>query len=77
MTEQTINELTSFFQQFKTGETKQPMQSNPLFNNTVDYFFMNMEKRGLADQTLNFYKKKLSAFRKFLVQIKKVLINRN
>ena len=26
MTEQTINELTNFFQQFKAGETKQPVQ---------------------------------------------------
>lgn len=67
-TEQTINELTNFFQQFKTGD----VQSNLLFDNALDYFFRNMEERGLAEQTLNFYKKKLSAFRKFLVQIKKV-----
>lgn len=72
MTEQTINELTNFFQQFKTGETKQPVQSNIFFDKAMDYFFRNMEERGLAEQTLNFYKKKLSAFRKFLVQIKKV-----
>lgn len=72
MTEQTINELTNFFKQFKQGETKQPVQSNLLFDNALDYFFRNMEERRLAEQTLNFYKKKLSAFRKFLVQIKKV-----
>ena len=72
MTEQTINELTNFFQQFKTGDTKQPAQSNLFFDDAVDYFFRNMHERGLADQTMNFYKKKLSAFRKFLVQVKKV-----
>lgn len=72
MTEQTINELTNFFQQFKTGETKQPTQSNLLFDDAVNYFFRNMEERGLAEQTLYFYKKKLSTFRKFLVQINKV-----
>ena len=71
MTEQTINELTNFFQQFKTGDTKQPVQSNLLFDDALNYFFRNMEERGLAEQTMNFYKKKLSAFRKFLVQIKK------
>ncbi len=42
MTEQTINELTNFFQQFKTGETKQPAQSNLFFDKAVDYFFRNM-----------------------------------
>ena len=72
MTEQTINELTTFFQQFKTGETKQPLQSNLLYDNAVTYFFNNMEERGLSLQTMDFYKRKLSAFRKFLVQIKKV-----
>ena len=72
MTEQTINELTNFFQQFKTGDTKLPVQSNLLFDDAVDYFFSNMHERGLADETMNFYRNKLSAFRKFLVQIKKV-----
>ena len=72
MTEQTINELTNFFQQFKQGETKQATQSNLTFDDAVKYFFSNMEERGLAEQTMNFYKKKLSPFRKFLVQIKKV-----
>lgn len=38
MTEQTINELTNFFQQFKMGETKQPAQSNLLFDTATDYF---------------------------------------
>lgn len=72
MTEQTINELTNFFQQFKTGETKQPLQSSLLYDNAVTYFFNNMEERGLSLQTMDFYKRKLLAFRKFLVQIKKV-----
>lgn len=31
-----------------------------------------MEERGLAEQTMSFYKKKLSLSRKFLAQIKKV-----
>lgn len=72
MTEQTINELTNFFKAFKQGETKQATQSNLTFDDAVKYFFRNMEERGLAEQTMNFYKKKLSPFRKFLVQIKKV-----
>lgn len=72
MTEETINELTNFFQQFKTGERKQNTQSNLLYDNTVEYFFNNMRERGLAEQTMYFYKKKLQTFRKFLVQIKKV-----
>lgn len=72
MTEQTINELTNFFKQFKEGETKQLTQSNLLFDDAVKYFFNNMQERGLAIPTMNFYKQKLSAFRKFLVQIKKV-----
>ncbi len=72
MTEQTINELTNFFQQFKQGETKQATQSNLTFDDAVKYFFRNMEERGLAEQTMSFYRKKLSPFRKFLVQIKKV-----
>ena len=72
MTKQTINELTNFFQQFKQGETKQSTQSNLTFDDAVKYFFRNMEERGLAEQTMNFYKKKPSQFRKFLVQIKKV-----
>ncbi len=72
MTEQTINELTNFFQQFKNVETKLPAQSNLTFDRAIDCFFNNMRERGLADQTLLFYKKKLSTFRKFLVQIKKV-----
>ena len=72
MTEQTINELTNFFKTFQTGVTKQQTQSNLLFDDAVNYFFRNMEERGLAEQTKSFYKKKLSVFRKFLVQIKKV-----
>ena len=72
MTEQTINELTDFFRAFKQGETKQATQSNLTFDDAVKYFFRNMEERGLAEQTMIFYKKKLSPFRKFLVQIKKV-----
>lgn len=72
MTEQTINELTQFFQQFKQGETNQQSQSNLLFDDAVNYFFRNMEERGLAEQTKHFYKDKLNTFRKFLVQIKKV-----
>jgi len=72
MTEQTINELTNFFQQFKNVGTKLPAQSNLTFDKARDCFFNNMHERGLADQTMLFYKKKLSTFRKFLVQIKKV-----
>lgn len=72
MTEQTINELTNFFQQFKTGDTNLPAQRNLFYDDAVNYFFTNMRERGLAYQTMNFYKMKLSAFRKFLVQIKKV-----
>lgn len=72
MTEQTINELTNFFKTFKQGETKQTMQSNLLYDDAVNYFFRNMEERGLLEETKHFYKDKLSAFRKFLVQIKKV-----
>lgn len=72
MTEQTINELTNFFQQFKTGDTNLPAQRNLFYDDAVNYFFTNMKERGLAYQTMNFYKMKLSAFRKFLVQIKKV-----
>lgn len=72
MTEQTINELTNFFKTFKQGETKQQTQSNLLYDDAVNYFFRNMEERGLAEETKHFYKDKLSAFRKFLVQIKKV-----
>ena len=72
MTEQTINELTNFFQKFGKEEAKQPTQSNLLFDDAMKYFFYNMTERGLAEQTKEFYKKKLGAFRKFLVQIKKV-----
>ena len=72
MTEQTINELTNFFQKFGKEEAKQPAQSNLLFDGAMKYFFNNMTERGLAEQTKEFYKKKLGAFRKFLVQIKKV-----
>ena len=45
MTEQTINELTNFFKTFQQGETKQPTQSNLLFDDAVAYFFRNMEER--------------------------------
>ena len=72
MTEQTIAELTNFFQQFKVGGDKTPAQSNLSFDDARDYFFRNMVERGLADATMKFYKNKLGAFRKFLVQIKKV-----
>ena len=72
MTEQTIAELTNFFQQFKVGGDKTPTQSNLSFDDARDYFFRNMVERGLADATMKFYKNKLGAFRKFLVQIKKV-----
>ena len=48
MTELTINELTKFFHQFKTGETKQPVQSNLFFDKAVDYFFRNMEERHIS-----------------------------
>lgn len=72
MTEQTINELTNFFKKFEKEESKQPTQSNLLFDDAVNYFFNNMEKRGLAEPTKHFYKDKLNAFRKFLVQIKKI-----
>ncbi len=72
MTEQTINELTNFFQQFKQGEAKQLAQNNLTFDTAIEKFFDNMRERGLAYQTMNFYQKKLGAFRKFLVQIKKV-----
>ena len=56
MTEQTINELTNFFKTFQQGETKQPTQSNLLFDDVVVYFFRNMEERGLALPTMDFYK---------------------
>lgn len=72
MTEQTINELTNFFQKFGKEDAKQPAQSNLLFDDAMKYFFNNMEERGLAEPTKHFYKDKLNAFRKFLVQIKKV-----
>ncbi len=72
MTEQTINELADFFRTFKQGETKQPPQSNLTYDDAVTYFFRNMEVRGLASETKHFYKDKLNAFRKFLVQIRKV-----
>ena len=72
MTEQTINELADFFRTFKQGETKQPPQSNLTYDDAVTYFFRNMEVRGLASETKHFYKDKLNAFRKFLVQIKKI-----
>lgn len=72
MTEQTINELTNFFQKFGKEEAKQQTQSNLLFDDAMKYFFNNMEERGLAEPTKHFYKDKLKAFRKFLVQIKKV-----
>lgn len=72
MTEQTINELADFFRTFKQGETKQPPQSNLTYDDAVTYFFRNMEVRGLASETKHFYRDKLNAFRKFLVQIKKV-----
>lgn len=72
MTEQTINELTNFFQKFGKEEAKQPAQSNLLFDDAMKFFFNNMEERGLAEPTKHFYKDKLNAFRKFLVQIKKV-----
>lgn len=72
MTEQTINELTNFFKQFNKGETKQPPQSNLLFDDATTCFFYNMRERGLAIETMKFYKSKLQAFRKYLVQIKKV-----
>lgn len=71
MTEQTINELADFFRTFKQEETKQPLQSNLAYDDAVTYFFRNMEVRGLASETKHFYKDKLNAFRKFLVQIKK------
>ena len=72
MTEQTINELTNFFHKFRQGEPKQATQSNLTFDDAVKYFFRNMEERGLAEQTMIFYRKKLSSFRMFLMQIKKV-----
>lgn len=72
MTEQTINELTNFFQKFGKEEAKQPAQSNLLFDYAVKYFFSNIEERGLAEPTKHFYKDNLNEFRKFLVQIKKV-----
>lgn len=72
MTEQNINELADFFRTFKQGETKQPPQSNLTYDDAVTYFFRNMEVLGLASETKHFYKDKLNAFRKFLVQIKKV-----
>ena len=56
----------------KQGETKQPPQSNLTYDDAVTYFFRNMEGRGLASETKHFYKDKLNAFRKFLVQIKKI-----
>lgn len=59
MTEQTINELTNFFKTFQQGEKKQPTQSNLLFDDAVAYFFRNMEERGLALLTMDFYKRKL------------------
>ena len=38
MTEQTINELTNFFQQFRQGETKQATQSNLTFDDALNTF---------------------------------------
>ena len=42
MTEQTITELTNFFQKFAMEDAKQPMQSNLLFDDALDYYFTNM-----------------------------------
>lgn len=71
MTKQTINELADFFRTFKQGETKQPPQRNLTYDDTVTYFFRNMEVQKLASDTKHFYKDKLNTFRKFSVQIKK------
>ena len=71
MREETINELTNFLKNFKE-EAKQQKQSNLFFDTATEYFFNNMKDRGLASETMKFYQMKLSAFRKFLVRIKKV-----
>ena len=52
MTEQTIAELTNFFQQFKVGGDKTPAQSNLSFDDARDYFFRNMVERGLEVEFL-------------------------
>ena len=62
MTEQTITELTNFFQKFAKEDAKQPMQSNLLFDDAVNYFFTNMTERGLSIETMKFYKAKLVHF---------------
>ena len=44
MTEQTIAELTSFFQQFKVGGDKTPAQSNLSFDDARDYSMFTVVK---------------------------------
>lgn len=56
MTEQTINELTNFFKTFQQGETKQPTQSNLLFDDAVAYFLGIWKNEGWLYQLWTFIK---------------------
>jgi hypothetical protein len=70
MTDKSINELTNFLKNF-SNTPNQPVQNNLSFDNAKEYFFNNMNDRGLADTTKSFYEDKLKAFAKYLAQIKK------
>lgn len=74
MSDQTIQELTNFFQNLSKGDTDKsncPKQSNLSFDDAYNYYFQNITYRGLANQTKSFYKDKLTIFGKYLNQIKK------
>lgn len=73
MSEQTLTELTNLFKNLSNlnENTNSPKQSNLSFDDAVNYFFTNMNDRGLASATKKFYKERLKAFGKYLSQIKK------
>ena len=76
MREETINELTNFLKEFGKGKTinKCHKVNNLSFDKMREAFFKNMDDRGLAVQTKNFYNNKLKVFGNYLILIKIILI---
>ena len=57
MIEQTIAELTNFFQQFKVGGDKTPAQSNLSFDDARDYFFQEHGREGTSERNTEILQK--------------------
>lgn len=71
ISQETIDELTSFLNKFSTNKEGRMRVATLSYDEAISHFFQNMNDRRLAEETLRFYRGHLAAFEKYLILIKK------